>query len=243
MFCNNCGKQIPDNSEFCPECGATQRAAVNQYNQPPVVTKTKKPIYKKWWVWAIAAVLVIGIIGNLGKDGKDSTLESPIPSIEATPSPSPSISPEEQKAAAIELDAKIYDIVLRSEKVTSLLQEGIGLYSDGQGTLLELYDLAKEAKDAQTSIFGELMGLGDKESSDYVEAAQFYVSNSISVAEDLQKYIDKQEIKYLSSAKESLENTQKHTLNVVSERMKYLSAQGLSDEEIANILDAQEETE
>jgi uncharacterized membrane protein len=24
MYCRNCGKQIPDNSKFCPECGAAQ---------------------------------------------------------------------------------------------------------------------------------------------------------------------------------------------------------------------------
>ncbi|MFB0919753.1 MAG: DUF4177 domain-containing protein [Oscillospiraceae bacterium] len=39
MFCHNCGKQIPDGSDFCPECGATQNtkaAAPNQPSQTPV---------------------------------------------------------------------------------------------------------------------------------------------------------------------------------------------------------------
>ena len=30
MFCSSCGKQIPDGSGFCPECGATQRGAAAQ---------------------------------------------------------------------------------------------------------------------------------------------------------------------------------------------------------------------
>ena len=53
MFCPNCGSQVPDNSNFCPQCatpmnnqfnanndGANQQAQYNQqyyqqYNQPP----------------------------------------------------------------------------------------------------------------------------------------------------------------------------------------------------------------
>lgn len=27
MYCSSCGKQIPENSEICPECGATQGRA------------------------------------------------------------------------------------------------------------------------------------------------------------------------------------------------------------------------
>ena len=41
MFCSNCGKQIPDGSAFCPECGATlggaqaapQGAAMQNFQQ------------------------------------------------------------------------------------------------------------------------------------------------------------------------------------------------------------------
>lgn len=35
MFCSNCGKQIPDNSAFCPNCGtAFSQPQQPQYNQP-----------------------------------------------------------------------------------------------------------------------------------------------------------------------------------------------------------------
>lgn len=30
MFCNRCGKQIPDNSKYCPECGANVNAQNGQ---------------------------------------------------------------------------------------------------------------------------------------------------------------------------------------------------------------------
>ena len=31
MFCTNCGKQIPDDARFCPECGAQ--------TEPPLLIK------------------------------------------------------------------------------------------------------------------------------------------------------------------------------------------------------------
>lgn len=40
MFCNNCGNQIPDNSAFCPNCGAA-------FSQPqqPVYQQPQQPQY------------------------------------------------------------------------------------------------------------------------------------------------------------------------------------------------------
>lgn len=32
-YCVNCGKEIADNSSFCPECGSAQPAAQNNFNQ------------------------------------------------------------------------------------------------------------------------------------------------------------------------------------------------------------------
>ena len=40
MFCNNCGKEIPDNTTFCPSCGAKQGAGAGAQTPPPVYTGT-----------------------------------------------------------------------------------------------------------------------------------------------------------------------------------------------------------
>lgn len=42
MFCTNCGKSIPDESMFCPECGATLKAAAAPAAKP--VAPAKKPV-------------------------------------------------------------------------------------------------------------------------------------------------------------------------------------------------------
>ena len=64
MFCMSCGKQLEDNSKFCPYCGATVEEAaapaaqtVNEAAEKPA----KKP-GKKFPVGLIAAVAVIAIV-------------------------------------------------------------------------------------------------------------------------------------------------------------------------------------
>ena len=34
-FCANCGKEMPENTAFCPECGASQQAAPQQAPAAP----------------------------------------------------------------------------------------------------------------------------------------------------------------------------------------------------------------
>ncbi|MBR5497455.1 MAG: zinc ribbon domain-containing protein [Clostridia bacterium] len=71
MLCPNCKKQIPDGTQFCPECGANTAA-----NVAPV--QKKKPITKKWWFWVIIAVVVIVFISAASgsDDSSDSSVNS-----------------------------------------------------------------------------------------------------------------------------------------------------------------------
>lgn len=43
MFCTNCGKELPDNASFCPECGAAQAAPAPQKEDPQAVPQ--QPAY------------------------------------------------------------------------------------------------------------------------------------------------------------------------------------------------------
>lgn len=51
ITCKACGQEIAKSAKACPHCGA----------------KNKKPIFKKWWLWAIIVVLIISI-GTSGND-------------------------------------------------------------------------------------------------------------------------------------------------------------------------------
>ena len=55
MKCNHC--QTKFDGSFCPSCG--ERAATEM---PPKPQKQRKPLYKKWWLYAVAAVAVILVI-------------------------------------------------------------------------------------------------------------------------------------------------------------------------------------
>ncbi|MBQ7096507.1 MAG: DUF4352 domain-containing protein [Clostridia bacterium] len=50
--CKVCNEDMAANAKTCPKCGA----------------KNKKPIYKKWWVWAIVAVVIIGAFAGGGEE-------------------------------------------------------------------------------------------------------------------------------------------------------------------------------
>ena len=74
MFCSNCGKQIPDGSAFCPECGTKLTAPVTQAAPTAPVTqaaptapasyaaapvKTKKGMSKGALIGIIAAAVAV----------------------------------------------------------------------------------------------------------------------------------------------------------------------------------------
>lgn len=51
ISCKTCGAEMAKSAKVCPSCGA----------------KNKKPLYKKWWLWAILVVIIIAIV-SAGKN-------------------------------------------------------------------------------------------------------------------------------------------------------------------------------
>lgn len=54
--CKTCGAEIAKNAKSCPKCGA----------------KNKKPIYKKWWLYAVIVVAIVIVIATFGGDKQDA---------------------------------------------------------------------------------------------------------------------------------------------------------------------------
>ena len=50
MKCKKCGQEIDKKAVVCVHCGC----------------KVKKPIYKKWWLWAIAVIVVVIAVNSSG---------------------------------------------------------------------------------------------------------------------------------------------------------------------------------
>ncbi len=86
MFCKNCGKEIPNGSTFCTECGASQSVGhSSQFNQTPIAqSKKKKP------GCLIAAGVVAAIILLAAIIPKGDSEPKPVSTSANTESPEPS---------------------------------------------------------------------------------------------------------------------------------------------------------
>lgn len=75
MFCNKCGKEIPDDSKNCKFCGSALKQQTINYNINTTNTvKTKKKIYQKWWFWLIIVIVVIAIASTtMNGNGENTT--------------------------------------------------------------------------------------------------------------------------------------------------------------------------
>lgn len=65
-FCKNCGAQVPDGTNVCPNCGTTMQAAAGftpdyqpTYTPQPVVQGNSTPIF----VFGLLSVILGGVIG------------------------------------------------------------------------------------------------------------------------------------------------------------------------------------
>lgn len=150
-------------------------------------------------------------------------------------------SPEEIKQSAIASDKELFDMILKSEELNKNLLNTMNLSGQGQISLLDLYDFAKQTRDAQYQVYRNMGEIKANEMEDYIEPSRSYVSNAITISEKIIKYIDKNEIKFLSEAKERIGYSETITLKIIVERTKFLEKSGLTDEEVANVLNPPKE--
>lgn len=62
MFCNNCGKEIAENTKFCNHCGASQEAAPAPVQQVPVATPAPQTAPAKNNTLLIAIIAAVAVI-------------------------------------------------------------------------------------------------------------------------------------------------------------------------------------
>lgn len=63
MYCQKCGKELPDGAKFCAECGSTASAE----SPKPTKEKKKKPIFARWWFWVIVIIIAVAACSGEGE--------------------------------------------------------------------------------------------------------------------------------------------------------------------------------
>lgn len=63
MICKNCNSQIPDNSKFCPNCGAeVSFEEPQQFTAPAVIPENLKPL-SPWAYFGLQILFNVPIVG------------------------------------------------------------------------------------------------------------------------------------------------------------------------------------
>lgn len=242
--CRVCGADMPPKTKICPSCGA----------------KNKKPVYKRPWFIIVVVIVALGVIGSFGDPAStpeaDTAAGNPVATNSAVTADKPKDSETAKKSAepkdsetakksavttqeAISMDQSIYGIVFASATQTSQLGQ-----TQGGGDLLATYNAAKADKDAQLSLYSSISSIkSDKKNkkygdalTDYTSSAQDYIVSAQAYARDLMKYIDKQEMKYLSSAQDDLKWMQDNTVSVQAARIAFLMKFGLTSDQIGQVM-------
>lgn len=208
-----------------------------------VAKQPKKKFYKKPWFWLLIIVIfAIGMAQSPTDEPNNNNIDNQKQQdSEQQNDDTQKVLTEDEKNALIQLDGQIFKIVTDCEATTTSLQSYLTAFSEQNATLLDVYNAAKTAKDTQFNYWGQLQDLQNDTNKDYIEACQIYVGIHQSFAENLMKYLDKNEIKYLSKAQEDLESTSNYAYTVVAARMSWLANQGLTTDEISAILSPTEE--
>lgn len=79
-----------------------QQPGMQNQNRPAQTQKTKKPFYKKWWVWAIAVVVILAIGGMVAPKSEQGVSTDTSGTSQSTPAAQDSTSPESSESTAPE---------------------------------------------------------------------------------------------------------------------------------------------
>ena len=189
--------------------------------------KPKKPLFKRWYFWVLV-VLVLAAIGSaLGDEDAGPA---------ATPTPEPSLSPEEMRAQAESNDLMINASVEAADRYYDILVEAISGLEHGTSSLLDVYSTCEDMEEYLRGFSAHVDEVTDPAAEEYKDAAVGYIGNFQLVAHDLMEYIDSGEMSDLSDAQEGLELAPAYIAQLLAARTAYLEAAGFSSDEIAEML-------
>lgn len=177
------------------------------------------------WVLIIFVVLFVLLIG-IASCSDPSTDES-----SATSESTAEMTPQE-------IDLEMYRPVRSAQASYEKIQTMMVQLDTGETSLAELYDYCKQVKDWGLDWSNTIDSVTTDDSAEYAEAAGYYVKGvAYGVASNLMKYIDENDYDSYSGAKDAMSLLPMYESEIDTARKAYLSAAGLSEEEIQQQID------
>lgn len=195
--------------------------------------KKKKPLLKRWWFWLIVVVLAVAIIGSIGgdEDGEPNETQN----AEST-SPTETMSAVDSSETALQNDSIIISAVHFGDNYLTGLNDHLSGMEGGSSSLLDLYDFCGDILDHVYDFTSRLSDIETPASEDYNEMVRYYLYTFHDIADSLQKYINDGEMEDLSDARELIQSLPAIQLSIINERAAYLTASGVSEEKIQELL-------
>ncbi len=135
------------------------------------------------------------------------------------------------------LDSEIWEAILESEEANNKLLELADAYDEGRLDRASLYENCQIAKDIQGNVYSRVSKINCEGIDEYRGACLDYVLCSRSFADNLQKYINKGDLKKLTKAKDNLSYAEDAIIKIAAGRTVFLEKSGFTTDEITKLLE------
>lgn len=144
---------------------------------------------------------------------------------------------EKKRKEVQAIDEQLRDIAMKTDASYGKLINGIQKFSDdgANADVLEFYNLAKSVKSDCLFYFREANDISYKGAKNYKESLITYILTCKSVSENLMKYIDKSEMKYISKAQDEIKYIDAIVIELANNRFQFLTDNGFTIEEISQL--------
>jgi Primosomal protein N'' (replication factor Y) - superfamily II helicase len=222
--CHECGKEISDKADKCPNCGAPVIIENNSIlSGPPNIPKPNKKRKVGCLIFIVIFVCVLGggMINVINHPEKYQSSNN-----------SSNVSKKDTKESLLELDKTSWKQFKGIYTSHNNFMTVIDAFTDNQITSLDFYNECKKAEE----YFGKSSNLFSYGNTDD-EKAYLSVFKSVALSDQLaakylKKYIDSGKTSQLSKAQESIQGAKDAITTIAKNRRKLLAKTGLSDTEI-----------
>lgn len=238
--CRECGKEISDKANTCPNCGCPVEAIPINLSKtlPPTNTITPPVRKKKKHGCLIAFLIIIGIPVLIGVIANIST-GTPIIQKETTASTSAEetttavLSKEDAQSMDEQIWSYVYPVITANNDLMAIMS------GFGEGTIseLDLYNATKDFEDYAHKVWSNPPSVSDEYGKKYLDSCRDYIIIEQTMANSILKYLDSGKTSDLSKLQENIERCTQAVQIVASNRGAFLGMNGFTDEEINEIVE------